>query len=72
MVKNHAKKHGANKKCQKMEIIKTQNLNFSQKNAPKNTTFKTSDRRILGQGSTKTSIKTTGQSLGSTTTFCLF
>ena len=35
MVKNHAKKHGASKKCQKMEIIKTQNLNFSQKTHPK-------------------------------------
>ena len=45
---------------------------FFTKNAPKNTTFKTPDRRILGQGSTKMSIKTTGHSLGSTTTFCPF
>ena len=47
MVKNHSKKHGASKKCQKMEINKTQILKFSQKTHQKTPLFKTQSAAFL-------------------------
>ena len=47
MAKNHAKKHGASEKCQKMEINKTQILKFSQKTHQKTPLFKTLSAAFL-------------------------